>query len=194
MKSLLKNIPYLLLGVALLVGGCEGEAPDPDAAPDADTTAMTMNRVAVATLTPASGSTVEGTITLTEHEGGLLVEARVTGLAPGPHGFHVHENGDCSAPDATSAGGHFAPQDDPHGAPSNAPDQRHVGDFGNLEAGPDSTATYNRVDTVATLSGPNSVVGRAVIVHQDADDLTSQPSGEAGPRIACGVIEMQEGM
>ncbi|MDX1545676.1 MAG: superoxide dismutase family protein [Rhodothermales bacterium] len=194
MKSPLKNVSFLLFGAALLVGGCEGEAPAPDPAPDADPSAVAVNRVAVATLAPASGSTVGGTITLTEQEGGLLVEARVTGLAPGPHGFHVHETGDCSAPDATSAGGHFAPAGDPHGAPSDAPGQRHVGDFGNLEAGPDSTATYSRVDTVATLSGPNSVIGRAVIVHQDADDLTSQPSGEAGPRIACGVIEMQEGM
>ena len=193
MKSLRKNIAgALALTALLLLAACADDAADPDAdLAEADTMAAEAPRMAVAQLAPASGSNVQGTVTFTEQDDGLLVEARVMGLDEGLHGFHVHETGDCSAPDATSAGGHFAPEGDPHGAPSDPASQRHVGDFGNLEAGADGTAAYRRVDTIATLDGVNAIVGKAVIVHQEEDDLASQPSGDAGPRIACGVIEMQ---
>ncbi|MFP6572139.1 MAG: superoxide dismutase family protein, partial [Vicinamibacterales bacterium] len=108
-------------------------------------------------------------------------QANLTGLTAGTeHGFHVHQYGDCSASDGTSAGGHF----NPHGADHAGPDaaSRHVGDLGNSEA------TYDRVDTQLAFEGESSIIGRGFIVHGGIDDLSSQPSGSAGPRIACGVI------
>ncbi len=112
----------------------------------------------------------------------------VTGLAPGTkHGFHVHEFGDCSAPDGTSAGGHFAPEAHPHGAPD--PAAHHAGDLGNLEADAAGKATVNLLVPGLSLgSGARALLGRGVIVHAQADDLTTQPTGNAGGRIACGVI------
>lgn len=177
-----------------MLAGCvddEGDAVDVDTTATAMQDGMDMEEVAVANLSPTQGNNVTGMVTFTSLDGAVRVEADVQGLAPGLHGFHVHENGDCSAPDASSAGGHFAPEGSPHGAPSDS--ARHVGDLGNLEVGQDSMATYTRVDSVIALSGPNSIVGKAVIVHGGEDDLTSQPSGDAGPRLACGVIEMQQG-
>jgi Cu-Zn family superoxide dismutase len=118
---------------------------------------------------------------------GVRVTADVTGLAPGEHGFHVHEEGDCSAPDASSAGGHFNPTNEPHAG--REAEQRHVGDLGNLVAGSDGHASLDYLDSKLSLTGPNSIVGRAVIVHVGRDDLETQPSGNAGPRVACGVVE-----
>lgn len=160
-----------------------------------DTTAMDdmftadTSASAVAQLEPTEGNEVQGTVRFTEVPGGVRIVADVTGLEEGQHGFHVHENGDCSAPDAQSAGGHFAPQGSPHGAPTDPADQRHVGDLGNIEAGAMGSANYERIDNVISLSGPNSIVGKAVVVHANPDDLESQPSGDAGDRLACGVIE-----
>jgi Cu-Zn family superoxide dismutase len=102
----------------------------------------------------------------------------------------VHELGDCTAPDGTSAGGHFNPEGMPHGAPADA--QRHVGDLGNLTADDSGMAHYERTDDVIALSGDHSIVGRGIIVHAGADDLTSQPTGAAGARVACGVIGIAE--
>ena len=141
---------------------------------------------AVAVLSPTKGSNVAGTVTFMKVEGGVRIVADVAGLKPGEHGFHIHEFGDCSAPDATSAGGHFNPQHAQHGAPDAA--ARHAGDFGNLVADDSGKAHYERVDTIMTLDGANSVLGHAVIVHEKADDLKTQPTGNAGARVACGVI------
>lgn len=142
---------------------------------------------AVAILHPTEGNKVQGVVTFTAVEGGVLVVADVSNLTPGKHGFHVHEHGDCSAHDASSAGGHFNPTKSKHGGPDSA--ERHVGDLGNLEADKDGKAHYSRVDKLLTLSGPDSIVTRSVVVHADEDDLTTQPTGNSGPRIACGVIE-----
>jgi Cu-Zn family superoxide dismutase len=141
---------------------------------------------AVAVLSSTKGNNVAGTVTFTKVEGGVKIVADVTGLKPGEHGFHIHEFGDCSAPDATSAGGHFNPLHSQHGAPDAA--ARHAGDFGNLVADDSGKAHYERVDTIMTLDGANSVLGHAVIVHEKADDLKTQPTGNAGARVACGVI------
>ncbi len=141
---------------------------------------------AVAVLHPTKGSKVRGTVTFRREASGILIVARVTGLKPGKHGFHVHEKGDCSAHDAKSAGGHFNPTNMPHGSPHDS--QRHAGDFGNLTADRSGKAHYNRVDTMIAFEGAKSIIGRAVIVHAKADDLRSQPSGDAGDRLACGVI------
>lgn len=141
---------------------------------------------AIAILLPTQGSNVTGVVKFTKVDGGVRVEAHVEGLTPGVHGFHVHEYGDLSAPDGTSAGGHFNPQGHDHGAPDG--DKRHVGDLGNLEADEDGHAHYDRVDSELALSGAHSIIGRGIVVHEKADDLKSQPTGDAGGRVAVGVI------
>ncbi len=145
---------------------------------------------AVANLQPTEGNQVSGTVTFTEMERGVHVVGQLTGLPQaGPFGFHVHEVGDCSAPDATSAGGHYNPHGTPHGSPDAPAQLRHAGDLGNIVAREDGSAQYERIDHVLQLSGPDSIIGRSVLVHAHHDDLVSQPTGEAGARLACGVIE-----
>lgn len=142
---------------------------------------------ASAELSPTQGNNARGTVTFTQQSDGIRVVAHLTGLPAGTHGFHIHEKGDCSAPDGSSAGGHFNPMSMPHGGPEAA--QHHEGDLGNIVADSTGTATYDRVLAFLGLNGPTSIVGRSVVVHLDADDLTSQPAGNSGPRIACGVIK-----
>ena len=146
---------------------------------------------AAAVLSPTQGSTVSGKVVLTKVAGGVKVNVSLTGLKEGPHGFHIHEFGDCSAPDATSAGAHFNPGGQPHAGPKDA--HRHAGDLGNIEAGKDGTATAEYVDTGVSLEGANTVLGRGVIVHEKADDLKTQPTGNAGGRVACGVVGVAKG-
>lgn len=140
-----------------------------------------------AALKPTQGNTVSGTVTFTTQGEHVWMVAEVKNLTPGLHGFHIHEKGDCSAPDATSAGGHFNPSTHAHGA-SHAKGG-HAGDMGNLTADANGNAYLKlEMDGITLGSGPNSIVGRAVIVHAKPDDLTSQPVGNAGARVACGVI------
>jgi Cu-Zn family superoxide dismutase len=146
-------------------------------------------RHAVVQLNPASGSDVRGTVHFYELKKGMRVVAEVTGLTPGKHGFHIHDKGDCSAPDATSAGPHFNPGGLKHGGPETA--ERHVGDLGNIIADAAGKGRYDRVDAALSFDGTNGILGRAVIVHATVDDLTSQPAGNAGARIACGKIELK---
>lgn len=141
---------------------------------------------AVAVLQSASGSDVRGTLQLENHGEKVLIKGKVTGLTPGAHGFHIHEFGDCSKDDATSAGGHYNPGEKSHAGPGH--DMRHVGDLGNIEADEKGVAFIDIKDTHVKLNGKRSVVGRAFIVHAGKDDLSSQPSGAAGKRVACGVI------
>ena len=146
---------------------------------------------AMATLAPASKSKVSGTISFKEVDGGVEVTANLEGLKPGDHAYHVHEKGDCSAPDATSAGGHFNPGGHAHGSPD--AEAHHEGDFGNLTAGKDGKATKTFVMKGITLdASPTSIVGKGFIVHEKADDFKTQPTGNAGGRVACGVIAIQE--
>ncbi len=147
----------------------------------------TAPKRAIAVLKPTQGNQANGTVKFTRVAGGLRIVADVRDLTPGQHGFHIHEHGDCSAPDASSAGGHFNPTGMPHGAP-NSP-QSHVGDMGNLVADKSGHARLDFVDTRMAFQGPNSILGRSVIVHAQPDDLATQPTGNAGARVACGVIE-----
>lgn len=141
---------------------------------------------AIAVLSAASGSHVSGTVTFTKVEGGVKVVAELEGLTPGDHGFHIHEFGDCSAADGASAGGHFNPDNHVHGAPNVV--DRHAGDLGNITADAAGKARYERVDSTISLSGANSIIGHGVIVHAKADDMMTQPTGNAGGRVACGSI------
>ncbi|XP_042498971.1 superoxide dismutase [Cu-Zn], chloroplastic [Macadamia integrifolia] len=137
-------------------------------------------------------SEVEGVVTLIQEDGGpTKVDVRVTGLTPGPHGFHLHEFGDTTN-GCISTGPHFNPNELTHGAPSD--EIRHAGDLGNIVANADGVAEVTIVDNQIPLSGPNAVVGRAFVVHELEDDLgkggheLSLSTGNAGGRLACGVV------
>ncbi|XP_045827862.1 superoxide dismutase [Cu-Zn], chloroplastic [Trifolium pratense] len=137
-------------------------------------------------------STVEGVVTLTqENEGPTTVNVRITGLTPGLHGFHLHEYGDTTN-GCISTGPHFNPNQLTHGAPED--EIRHAGDLGNIVADANGVAEATIVDNQIPLTGPNSVVGRALVVHELEDDLgkggheLSLSTGNAGGRLACGVV------
>jgi superoxide dismutase, Cu-Zn family len=159
------------------------QSPSPAAPPAAGPKKVTR---AVAVLSPLGSNTAAGTVQLSSGTGGVAVKATLKGLAPGTHGFHVHEFGDCTAPDGASAGGHFNPTGKPHGAPTDS--ARHAGDLGNVTAAADGTATLQWTDPTMKLDGPDGVIGHAVIVHSNPDDLKTQPTGNAGGRVACGVV------
>jgi Cu-Zn family superoxide dismutase len=139
------------------------------------------------TLSPASDSQAHGWVKFTQMNGYVRIEGEITGLTPGKHGFHVHEKGDCSAPDAASAGGHFNPTHMDHGGPANH--DRHVGDLGNIKADNNGKAKFNFNDKIIQLAGEESILDKSLILHADPDDLKTQPSGNSGKRIACGVIQ-----
>ncbi len=142
---------------------------------------------ALAKLVPTSGSKVSGAVSFTQYGDKIMVEADISGLTPGAHGFHIHEKGDCRAADGMSAGGHFNPAGTAHGGPNGTP--RHAGDLGNIVADASGHAVHSVELTDVTLGADaNSIVGRAVVVHAGADDLATQPSGGSGARIACGLI------
>jgi len=161
------------LAAAVLLAGCASVAPK---IPGAS-----------AALAPTAGNETRGTVTFTRNGDKVRVVANVSGLAPGAHGFHIHDKGDCRAPDATSAGGHFNPTNKPNGNP--AAGEHHGGDMPMLEADASGNAKVDvTLDTVTLGSGPNGIVGRGVVVHKDVDDYRSQPAGNSGARVACGTI------
>jgi Cu-Zn family superoxide dismutase len=172
----MKSLSLAVVGVALALAGCTGTDMPWD------------GPRAVAALRPTQGNTVTGEITFTQKGSKTLVTGEVRGLAPGrEHGFHVHEKGDCSAADGMSAGGHFNPMTTQHGNYAMSP--HHSGDMPNIKADANGVARISWEDDELTVKdGPASVVGRAVIVHRDPDDYKSQPAGNSGPRLACGVI------
>jgi Cu-Zn family superoxide dismutase len=142
-----------------------------------------------ATLASSAGNNVTGTVVFAQEGRKVFVIAEVIGLKPGPHGFHVHEKGDCSAPDFSSAGGHFNPNGQPHGDPTAG--AHHVGDMPMLVADASGKATARAELRSMSIGGggASDIVGKAVVVHADADDFRTQPAGNSGARVACGVIK-----
>jgi superoxide dismutase, Cu-Zn family len=146
-------------------------------------------RHAMAELNPTTGNTTRGVVHFYETAKGVHVVAKVSGLTPGAHGFHIHDKGDCSAPDASSAGGHFNPTSSQHGGPTDV--ERHAGDFGNIVADASGNAKADFVNDRIKFDGPNSIIGKGVIVHEKPDDFKTQnPPGNAGKRVACGNIQV----
>ncbi len=139
---------------------------------------------AVAILLPTKGSKAEGRVTFTEDQGGIHVKGEITGLTPGEHGFHVHEFGVWS-PDGKAAGSHFNPTAQQHG--EREASKRHVGDLGNIKANENGHAVIDLVDSHLSFHGAHSIIGRGLVVHEKADDY-GQPVGNAGGRVAVGVI------
>ncbi len=150
--------------------------------------ALAADPSATATLKPLGDGKVAGAVDFVQHGDAVDAAASVTGLPPNSeHGFHVHEKGDCSAPDGSSAGGHFAPHGHPHGPQDGL---HHGGDMPSLKADADGRASLTfRMTGVTVAPGDASVVGKAIIVHAKPDDFKSQPSGDSGARVACGVIQ-----
>ena len=195
-----------LVSAAVLAGGCErtdstSSTPSgPGAASSGATTqgaaAAAAAKEATATVEPSKApgqDKVAGTVRFTAAGNGIKVHADITGLTPnGKHGFHIHEKGDLSAPDLASAGAHFNPGGHKHGGATGT--ERHGGDLGNLEADATGKATYDATIEGLTLEeGPNGILGKSVIIHEKADDLKSDPSGNSGARIAGGVIKSGHG-
>ncbi len=179
-----------MMAILALMGCAPKEAPAPQSEPEvAEEMAEAEPMMAAAELASRSDGTAHGTVTFMQSEDGVTISAHIEGAPPGPHGLHVHEIGDCSSEDFKSAGGHFNPSETPHGAPTDA--ERHAGDLGNIEVG-ESGAGHLVLssDLLTVADGANAAVGRAVILHEKADDLASQPTGAAGGRIACGVVEL----
>ena len=166
------------IGAALLVVALAGCQNIPSDAPRAS-----------ATLQPSKGQKTAGTVDFYQVGSKVRVVANVTGLQPGrDHGFHVHEAGDCSSGDGMSAKGHFNPQGKPHGHPQSG--DRHAGDMPSLRADAGGNAKLDtELDIMSVTPGAASVVGRGLIVHADPDDYKTQPTGNAGARLACAVIQ-----
>jgi len=148
-------------------------------------TAPIVNAVAV--LHPTAGQKCHGLVRFTQEGDSVKVVADIEGLIPGQkHAFHIHQYGDCSAPDGMSAGGHYNPEAHQHGLPES--ENRHAGDLGNVQADDQGKAHYEiTVSNVSIIGAKNPIIGRGVIVHAKVDD-GGQPVGNAGARIACGVI------
>lgn len=158
---------------ALLLAAC---AEIPSAGPSA-----------AAELKPTQGNTAAGMVKFIQIKDGVKMSADIQGLTPGPHGYHIHAKGDCSAPDGTSAGGHFNPLDKPHGDPSHA--DHHAGDMPMLVADAAGKAHLEAHLAGLTIgSGATDIVGKGVIIHAAPDDFKTQPTGNSGARVACGVI------
>ena len=167
-------LPAAALAAAFVVAGCATTPFD--------------TAVATARLEPTRGNTAQGTVTFAQRMGKVYVTADVRGLAPNrEHGFHVHEKGDCTSGDGMSAGGHFNPDGRPHG-PQGAP--HHAGDMPSLAADASGNAKASfTLDEVTIVAGPKSLAGKGLIVHKDPDDYRTQPTGNAGARLACAVIQ-----
>jgi superoxide dismutase, Cu-Zn family len=166
------------LAVAVLAGGCSTFEP--------------QGPRAVARLDAPPGGAVWGSVSFVESGDKVVVRADVRSLRPNAEfGFHVHEKGDCSSPDFMSAGGHFNPGGKPHARFDKA--EHHAGDLRNLQSNSEGVATYVFETPLLTVRpGPNSVVGKAIVIHANPDDYASQPAGNSGPRIACGLIRAEE--
>lgn len=183
-KSIIASVSGLFLLVSV---GCASEKRP---AEDAETTAEKPPVPAGGTIieiAPRSDSKLSGTARFEPTDDGLRIVVRIVDAPPGEHGVHIHEIGNCSAPDASSAGEHYNPDEHEHGRP---PATRHIGDFGNLLVADDGTGTLDIAVPGANLEpeDAHSFLGRAIVVHADPDD-GSQPSGNSGARIGCGVVE-----
>lgn len=189
MKLLKLSSLFLTL---MLIVSCAGQSDMeqgsdmPDSSNDMESSSEDITEL-VSVLHPTTGNSVNGVVRFFQTDEGVRVVAEVYDLAPNStHGFHIHQYGDCSALDGTSAGGHFNPFNEEHGGPES--DVRHVGDLGNITVDQNGFAELDYVDPMLSFSGPGSIIGRGIIVHAGEDDLESQPTGAAGSRLSCGVI------
>lgn len=168
---------FATLAVATALAGCAGMLPG-------------SGSTATAKLEATRGNAASGVVSFQQQGEHTMVQARLEGLKPGQeHGFHIHEKGDCSSGDGMSTGGHFNPSGKPHGAPDA---EHHAGDLPALKADAQGRADVKfRLTGVTIGSGAADIVGKGLIVHAMPDDYRTQPTGNSGARIACGVITRQ---
>lgn len=199
--------PFLAFGIILMFSGCSCNDPlKPNTNTNKDSDKESKNSQvaqldtsvlrkkldadvteAEAIITPLGDNPIRGKVFFKKTSDGVKVIADIEGLAPGEHGFHVHEYGECGGKDGAAAGAHFNPTQTKHGGPDSV--ERHVGDLGNIFADENGRAHYERVDKLIQLQGKNSILGRSVIIHSDKDDYETQPSGASGAKIGCGIIQ-----
>jgi Cu/Zn superoxide dismutase len=187
----------LAIGMTVILAACSREQPA-GAPRQPDTAAPTMAEKAtpaesaaeaVAQIAPTQGNTVTGALALAQSPEGVHITGSIQGLKPDAEfGFHVHEKGDCTAPDGSSAGGHFNPTQAQHGNPTGA--THHAGDMLNIKSNGEGVAQVDVTAAGTSLHGDpgTDVMGKAIVVHESPDDYTTQPSGNSGKRVACGVI------
>jgi len=173
----MRSLLAIVFSAAICLGAHQAAA-EPDQAREVE-----PPQEAVAFVTPTQGNNAQGVIMLRQDDGVVHITGEIRGLSPGEHGFHIHEYGDLRAADGSSAGGHYDPRGHKHGGPDDH--KHHAGDLGNIEANDKGVAIVNKKSKDFKL---HFVIGRAVVVHGGADDFTSQPSGDAGPRVGLGVI------
>jgi Cu-Zn family superoxide dismutase len=187
----------LAVGLALVLAACSREQPEgaprkPEAttaAPAEKATPAEPAQEAAAQIAPTQGNTVTGALALSSSAQGVHITGAIQGLKPNAEfGFHIHEKGDCSAPDGSSAGGHFNPTQAQHGNPTGA--THHAGDMVNIRSNAEGVAQVDTTAAGTTLHGDptTDVMGKAIVVHEGPDDYATQPSGNSGKRVACGVI------
>src|SRR5690606_10291066 len=192
------NLLFLFLATMMFVSCQNNNQADDnqDGMTDMQTTPNQQNIESQAStvtvqLEPKSGSNLSGTATFTQSNGQVRLAATIQGLSAGEHAIHIHETGDCSADDGTSAGGHWNPTNQPHGEWGNA-DGYHKGDIGNftVDANGVGQVSFTTSEWCIGCNDPQKdIVGKALIIHDGVDDFTSQPSGAAGTRVGCGVIK-----
>jgi Cu-Zn family superoxide dismutase len=182
----------LFTALCLILSACGTgtQQNDESQAGSEEQTEQQEERTATAKMEAASGSNVTGEAKFTERDGKIRFELSVENLSPGEHAVHLHEKGDCSAEDASSAGGHWNPTMKPHGKRGDGTSY-HKGDIGNMNVGNDGKGTISMTVDGWSIGGADStnVIGVSVIVHEKPDDFTTQPSGNAGARLSCGVIK-----
>jgi Cu-Zn family superoxide dismutase len=185
----------LFITILLFFSGCntgnKQEADSDDTAQE-NQQATEQQTTAKASMEAASGSNVTGEANFTQENGSVRFVLSVENLTPGEHAVHLHEKGDCSAEDASSAGGHWNPTMKPHGKRDGG-GSYHKGDIGNMNVGADGKGSMDMAVEGWTIGGADStnIVGKSVIIHEKADDFTSQPAGNAGARLSCGVIKTE---
>lgn len=188
--------PGYAIGMILLLAACSRQQPE-NAPAEPATAAPAEQSEAPAEAAPEAavqvaatqGNTVTGALALASSPQGVHITGTIEGLKPDAEfGFHIHEKGDCSAPDASSAGGHFNPTQAQHGNPASG--THHAGDMLNIRSNADGVAQVDVTAAGTTLHGDpaTDVMGKAVVVHESPDDYATQPSGNSGKRVACGVI------
>ena len=191
----MKNYAILFsLALALGFTSCKSDKKDKEeevtTTETTETTEVPVVKKINVSLDSKSGSTAKGTAVFKEEDGKVAMTAVFEGLQPGTHAIHIHENADCSAEDGTSAGGHWNPTKMPHGKWGDS-EGYHRGDIGNFEADDNGNGTITMTTEEWCIScddNTKNIAGKGLIVHQGADDFTSQPSGDAGARVSCGGI------
>ncbi|CAN5500573.1 superoxide dismutase family protein [soil metagenome] len=174
---------FILLLIAIpFMGFAVYNSIDPNSR-DAD---INKTKYAHAEIFSNGTSGVSGKLEFHKVAGGVHISGTISGLTPGLHGMHIHEKGVCDGPGFESAGGHFNPDMSKHGGPDSA--RRHAGDYGNILANDYGTAYIDYIDRESSLRGKYSILGRSIVVHEKADDMMTDPSGNSGSRLGCGVI------